>query len=500
MSSLKGTEKKARFSLKRFQALMLPGIKRWIAVMLIGTFVLVMGVLLLSKKHPVLVILEFLREALSDLTHLVPHSISGVLAISLGALVIVVGLIKMTQDILRAYLPDERESIPDVLYRRRHLERGPKVVVIGGGTGLSNLLKGLKSYTNNLTAIVTVGDDGGSSGRLREELGVLPPGDIRNCITALADEEKLVTELFRYRFQSGQGLEGHSFGNLFLSAVYAITDGDMLEAVKVASKVLNSCGQVLPSSLTKIALVAEFEDGQIVKGESKIPHAKGRIKRVFTEPAQADATPAALEAIANAELIVLGPGSLYTSIIPNLLIDGVADAIKHSHAQKLYICNVMTQRGESQNYSASDHVQALLLHANASGPAVQDFVDAVLVNSQPPSRDLEKELGADAPLPVKYDPEKIVELGVTPEPHPLLSTSEHLHHDPDTLARVIMLWFYRRKGRTKPVRHQRLDTSAAEAVKAGKAIKEDAAPAASAKSADLVATNTVPKRSTRDNK
>jgi uncharacterized cofD-like protein len=483
VSSIKGTYRKARTSLKtRFQALMLPGIKRWIAVMLIGTFVLVMGVLLLSKKHPVLTILDYVRDALSDLTHMVPHSISGVLAISLGALVIVVGLIKMTQDILRAYLPDERESIPDVLYRRRHLERGPKVVVVGGGTGLSNLLKGLKSYTNNLTAIVTVGDDGGSSGRLREELGVLPPGDIRNCITALADEEQLVTELFRYRFQSGQGLEGHSFGNLFLSAVYAITDGDMLEAVKVASKVLNSCGQVLPSSLTKIALVAEFEDGQIVRGESKIPKASGRIKRVFTEPGHAAATPAALEAIANAELIVLGPGSLYTSIIPNLLIEGVADAIKHSHAHKIYVCNVMTQRGESQNYSASDHVQALLLHANVSSPgAAQEFVDAVLVNSQPPGRDLEKELGADAPLPVKYDPENIIALGVTPEPHPLLSMSQHLHHDPDALARVIMLWFYRRKGRTKPTRRTPFDSSAVAAIKTGKPVAEEITPVAGAK-------------------
>jgi uncharacterized cofD-like protein len=451
--SLKRSAKKVRNSLKtRFQALMLPGIKRWIAVMLIGTFVFVMGVLLLSKKHPVLLILEFLRDALFDLTKLLPHSISGILAIVFGVLIIVVGLIKMTQDILKAYLPEDRESIPDVLYRRRHLDRGPRVVVIGGGTGLSNLLKGLKTYTNNLTAIVTVGDDGGSSGRLREELGVLPPGDIRNCITALADEEQLVTELFRYRFKSGAGLEGHSFGNLFLSAVYAITDGDMLEAVKVASRVLNSCGQVLPSSLQKFALVAEFEDGQIVKGESKIPLMKGKIRSLTTEPANAEATPAALEAIANAELIVLGPGSLYTSVIPNLLINGVADAIKHSPAHKIYVCNVMTQLGETQDYSASDHVGAILSHSNVAIAEAHDFMNAVLVNSQSPGRDLEAEMGTSAPQPVKYDPEKIVALGVTPEPHPLLSDSLHLHHDPEALARVIMLWFYGRKGRNKPPR------------------------------------------------
>jgi uncharacterized cofD-like protein len=201
--------------------------------------------------------------------------------------------------------------------------------------------------------------------------------------------------------------------------------------------------------LTKFALVAEFEDGQIVKGESKIPLAQGKIRRVTTEPPNAAATPAALEAIANAELIVLGPGSLYTSIIPNLLISGVVDAIKHSPAHKLYVCNVMTQRGETQDYTASDHVSALLSHANVATADAHDFMNAVLVNSQPPGRDLEAEMGASAPQPVKYDPEKITGLGVSPEPHPLLSDSLHMHHDPEALARVIMLWFYGRKGRNK---------------------------------------------------
>jgi uncharacterized cofD-like protein len=430
----------------KLQAMMLPGIKRWIALILIGMVVIVDGVLLVMGKHPIDTLLTFVKETLRDISHnVLPYSVSGVIAISFGVIIIGAGLIKLVQDVLKAYLPEDRESIPDVLYKRRYLDRGARVVVIGGGTGLSNLLKGLKTYTHNLTAIVTVGDDGGSSGRLREELGVLPPGDIRNCITALADEEKLVTELFRYRFKSGQGLEGHSFGNLFLSAVYAITDGDMLEAVKVASRVLNSCGQVLPSSLAKIALIAETEDGSFVRGESNIPENKLRIERLACEPVNPAATPAALEAIAHAELIVLGPGSLYTSIIPNLLIEGIVDAIKGSAAQKIYVCNVMTQRGETQRYSASDHVEALLKHAKCSGESVASFVHAVLVNNQPLTKPYDGEFNDDPPTPVQCDPEKIAQLGVVPEPHPLLGDSSSFHHDPDKLARALMLWFYRKK-------------------------------------------------------
>ncbi|MBI2809249.1 MAG: YvcK family protein [Candidatus Melainabacteria bacterium] len=431
---------------RRIKALMLPGLKRWIVFIVFGVGIIIFGVALLLGYHPIFNSVNFVEELFKYVTKVLPYRISGVIAIAAGALFLFWAITKMTQSVLGAYLPDDRESIPDVLFRRRHLARGPRVVVIGGGTGLANLLKGLKAFTNNITAIVTVGDDGGSSGRLREELGVLPPGDIRNCITALADEEKLVTELFRYRFEAGEGLEGHSFGNLFLTALSQITKGDMLEAVRVASRVLNSCGQVLPSTLSNMVLVAELADGQIIRGESRIPAANGRIVRVRCEPESPDATPEAIEAILGAELIVLGPGSLYTSVIPNFLIRGIPEAVRDSQARKIYVCNVMTQQGETTNYSVADHVEALLKHAGAAPQAGYRYINAVLVNDELPTTQTgDEHQGASAP--VKYDPDRLRKLSVVPVRRALLSPTLSGHHDPNKLARVIMLWFHRKKRR-----------------------------------------------------
>jgi len=435
----------------RIRALMLPGLKRWILVLLFGISVIVYGVFLLLGFHPIAVLIQFTKEMMGNAAEALPYRISGLIVIVSGILFVCFGMSKTILSVLGAYLPSDRESIPDVLYRRRHLDRGPRVVVIGGGTGLSNLLKGLKSFTNNITAIVTVGDDGGSSGRLRQELGVLPPGDIRNCITALADEETLVTELFRYRFDAGQGLEGHSFGNLFLTALSAMTKGDMLEASRVACRVLNSCGQVLPSTLASICLVAELEDGRQVKGESSITHAGGRVRKLMCEPANPQATPEAIEAILHAELIILGPGSLYTSIIPNLLIQGVVDAIKLSKARKLYVCNVMTQEGETTDYTVSDHVQAVLAHAGGNLRGAR-LMHAVLINSEIP------EIGTDPASvakfgkaqPVRYDPERLREVGVAPYRGALIDPQVSVHHDPVKLSKVIMMW-YLRKRRRKPI-------------------------------------------------
>ncbi len=427
----------------RLRVLILPGLKRWILFIVLGIVTIVLGVLLLLEEHPVRKMINVATDLLQDAAHVMPSKISGLIALSIGLVITSVAVGKLALSILRAYLPQDRESIPDVLYRRWHLDRGPRVVVIGGGTGLSNLLKGLKGFTNNITAIVTVGDDGGSSGRLRQELGVLPPGDIRNCITALADEEKLVTELFRYRFQQGSGLEGHSFGNLFLSAVCAITNGDMLEAARAASRVLNSCGQVLPSTLQGMELIAELENGTMIRGECKIPEAESRIKNLRCEPECPEATPAAIEAIENADFLILGPGSLYTSVIPNLMVKGIPEAIKKSNARKVYVCNLMYQKGETVNYTVADHVRAILSHAgypngSQAGTTVR-FIDRVLVNLVPG-----EDLAALPPGMVRFDPERLKALGVRPMLRELGSKGLPGHHDPEKLAAALMLWYVRR--------------------------------------------------------
>ncbi len=451
-----------------FRSWMLPGLKRYLGGVIIALFFIVYGVLLCNNIHPLDRMLKYgsrgingVREVIQDVKEAIPIQLNGILFIAVGFLAMAVLIVRAMQQVLGTYLP-ERESIPDMLYRARKFGRGPKVVVIGGGTGLSNLLRGLKKHTYNITAIVTVGDDGGSSGRLRQEMGVLPPGDIRNCITALADEDKLVTDLFKYRFQSGDGLEGHSFGNLFLTAVYAITDGDMIAAVRTASRVLNSCGQVLPATLDGLNLMAEFEDGSIVRGESHIA-AEGdgkRIKRLFTEPAEPVATAEAVAAILEAELIVLGPGSLYTSVIPNFIVPGIADAVRQSFAKKIYVCNVMTQPGETTDYSVGDHVEAILSHSKTPIIASSRLMQGVLVN----------EYGRVVPdlpsgsKPVRFDAERLKELGVTPFRKMLVSEDAPTHHDPAKLAEVIMQFFAYKSKRKLPTKLKGTITSTLPAV------------------------------------
>lgn len=430
---------------RKFRTMLLPGLKRWILILSIGIVVIVVGALLLLGYHPITVTGSFLRDLMEHAAEVLPHRISGIIAITAGSLIVCLAVMRVIISVLGAYIPEDRESIPEVLYKRRHLDSGPKIAVIGGGTGLSTMLRGLKSYTSNITAIVTVGDDGGSSGRLRAELGVLPPGDIRNCITALADEEKIVTDLFRYRFESGQGLEGHNFGNLFLTALYSMTDGNFMEAVRVAGKVLNIKGTVLPATLEGLQLSAEMTDGTKISGESNITEAGGQISRLFLEPADCKATPEAIEAIMDAELIILGPGSLYTSIIPNLLIAGVSNAIRKSKAKKLYVCNVMTQKGETSDYSVGDHVEALLEHSQTPKDKGFSLIDAVLINDQLPV------IPAGSPArPVPFDADKIRSFGLAPVKRGLVTPESGVHHDPQQLSKIIMLWFFRSK-RRKPV-------------------------------------------------
>jgi uncharacterized cofD-like protein len=297
-------------------------------------------------------------------------------------------------------------------------------------------LRGIKRYTSNITAIVTVGDDGGSSGRLRNEMGILPPGDIRNCIAALGDDEDLITELFQYRFKTGEGLEGHSFGNLFLTALCSIT-GNMVKAIKESANVLNIRGVVLPATLDDMKLGAEFEDGRVVHGESSIPEAHGQIKRLFTEPENCQALPEAIDAIGEADLIILGPGSLYTSVIPNLLVNGIVDAIMKSKAKKIYVCNIMTQPGETTDYTVASHINALFKHAKG-----KKIVDAVLVNNNLPDN-ISEGYAKSGSIPVRLDMENISPIGIEIVSQKLIQESKEglVRHSSNRVARAIHYWY-----------------------------------------------------------
>lgn len=281
----------------------------------------------------------------------------------------------------------------------------PKVVIIGGGTGLPVLLRGLKKYPIDLTAIVTVADDGGSSGRLRKELDIPPPGDIRNALAALSEVEPLVIELFQHRFKSSKELSGHSLGNLILAGMTSIT-GDFFSAIQELSKVLNVHGKVLPAARDSVVLHAEMEDGTIVSGESKIPYSGKRIKRVFLTPETAQPLPETIQEIQMADMIILGPGSLYTSILPNLIVPKLGNEICRSKARKVYVCNLMTQAGETLNYTASDHVQALYDHLNCA------FIDTIIVNNKSVPEHVLSKYSEELAQPVCYDCNKLYEMGL----------------------------------------------------------------------------------------
>ena len=322
------------------------------------------------------------------------------------------------------------EEILDLLYEKRRSNKGPEIVAFGGGTGLSNLLRGLKTNSDNLTAVVTVADDGGSSGRLRDEMGILPPGDIRNCLVALADREPLMEKLFQHRFESEGGLEGHSFGNLYIAAMTEVL-GDFEEAVRASSKVLAIRGKVLPATNEDIKLGAVYHDQEERMGESAIPVYDKEINKVFLYPENASTTPEVRESIRKADVLVIGPGSLYTSILPNLLVKGIAEEIKKSDALKLYICNVMTQPGETDDYTAADHAQAIIDHC---GRGVFDYI---VVNNSQGTPELRKRYEAEGAYPVQIDHQRIKKLGVKVIEADLLKKDSYLRHDPEALAELI---------------------------------------------------------------
>ncbi len=413
---------------------LIPGlqVKRWFALIFIGAAMMTVGILILFDLQPIYNTMQFISKIATKIsTEWLAFGI-----VMFGAAVFFKGWQKTNLSILDMDEDRNNDVLLENLYRRRKLNRGPRIVAVGGGTGLSMLLSGAKNITNNLTAVVTVGDDGGSSGRLRESMGILPPGDIRHCITALADDEDLVNKLFKYRFDNGEGLEGHSFGNLFITALCDIT-GDMVSAVRASSNVLSIRGRVLPSTLDDMKLVAEMEDGRIIHGESTIPEAHGKIKRLFTEPANCKALDDVIQAIRTAELIILGPGSLYTSVIPNLLIKEIAEEIAKSKAKKIYVCNIMTQPGETDNYTVSDHLKALIQHAGSN-----KIVDAVLVNDYLPEN-LADKYQKSGSYPVKIDAHEIKKLGVRIVAKKLIEDSKEglVRHSSNRVARAIYYWF-----------------------------------------------------------
>ena len=393
-----------------------PGIKvkRWVFASLFG--VLIVGVGAVFAVYPYPFVSGF-----------------GIIIILCGILFIVLGMGKMIISLITLFLPQRERDIVDILYQRRFLERGPKIVAIGGGHGLSHLLLGLKEYTANLTAIVTVADSGGSSGRLREEFNIVAPGDIRNCLVALADTPALMGELFQYRFAEGDGLKGHNFGNLFLTAMVQITKGDFKKAVEESSKVLAIRGKVIPSTVHNVHLVAEYMDGSTTKGEAKITEVNTPIRRLSLTPQDATPTDDALTAIAQADIIVMGPGSLYTSILPNLIINGMAQAITAASAYKIYVCNVMTQPGETDGFTASDHLRVILEHTDPK------LIDACLINDAVVSK--EEALNRyrkENSYPVAADGDRIKAMGVKVIAADILGVDDYVRHDSKKLTQALI--------------------------------------------------------------
>jgi uncharacterized cofD-like protein len=390
------------------------GIKRWIGLSIFGfILVFIASIYLRSEEFFILMVLD-------------------AIVVILGIIILILGIKRMIRSLILTFIPASKGTeLVDILYHRRYLARGPKIVTIGGGTGLSVLLSGLKEYTSNITAIVTVADDGGSSGRLRQQFDILPPGDIRNCLVALADAPALMRDLFQFRFDTSSELSGHSFGNLFITVMTRLT-GDFEKAIKETSKVLALRGQVIPSTLDNVILIAEHKDGSTTEGEDKIPKAHRAIKKVYLRPAKSLATPEAIRAIEEAQIIVLGPGSLYTSIIPNLLIKEISEAIVASGAIKIYVCNIMSQPGETDGFSASEHVKTLISHSH---PRIFDYC---IVNMGEVSKEILKRYAKENSFPIIGDTENIERMGYRVIEDNIMITEEVVRHNHLKLASIIL--------------------------------------------------------------
>ncbi len=418
-----------------------PGIniKRWMLLFAVGVLFCALGLSFFFNFQ----IMGALEELIFKLTYITTGKYSNVLVILAGLALFIMGIAMMIcgmrriiASVVSAVIPEKSGSLMEMIFVQRKLTSGPAITVVGGGTGLSTLLRGMKYITNNCTAVVTSADDGGSSGRLRKELGIIPPGDLRNCLTALADREPLMERLMQYRFKGDSPLAGHCFGNLFIAAM-AEAEGGMEAGLNATSQILKVRGKVVPATLENIQLQAEMADGTIVAGESKIPEAHKRIKKMHMVPAEAVAANAAVKAIKKSDVLIFGPGSLYTSVIPNLLVNGIREAIVESKAVKIYVCNVMTQPGETDYYGAYEHVRALLDHVG------HQFLDFVIVNDQSIASNKLKQYSAEGAMPVTPDVEKIRNLGITVIPASLISKEDLVRHDPRKLSRVLITLIYR---------------------------------------------------------
>lgn len=412
------------------------GVKRWIFLILFGTMFIGLGFAVLA--------LDIYRTApetwwlpiLSTLSlRFLDRTLRAIIFGGIGLGLMGLGIWELNRSLLKPFLPLGK-SVLDTMTAYRKRDRGPRIVVIGGGTGLSAMLRGLKLHSHNLTAVVTVADDGGSSGEIRRSMGILPPGDIRNCLAALSNDEELLTQIFQYRFAAGAGLNGHTLGNLLISALTDIT-GSFEEAVAETGRVLAVQGRVLPSTLHDVKLMAdvhvpEKQTEVLVKGESQIPKAAGEVRRVWLEPNNPLAFPPAIQAILTADLILVGPGSLYTSILPNLLVPDISEALRASRAVKFYVCNVATQPGETDGYSCGDHISTIVKNLG------KNIFDLVICNAR-----------YDAKLP--QGPEWVhLEEGLDQQfpiyASDLADQENPWRHDSNKLAQVIMDLFYERTG------------------------------------------------------
>ncbi|MCX7838421.1 MAG: YvcK family protein [Anaerolineae bacterium] len=402
------------------------GFKRWLVLLFLGIGLVVIGWTLLLVdwlapiQHPVL--FPTLGVQLFD------RNVRGVVIGAMGMALVVLSLARLSRTIVSAFAAPET-SFVEALYRKRMRQQGPRIVALGGGTGLATLLRGLKEYTTQLTAVVTVADDGGSSGRLRREFGVLPPGDFRQCVAALAEAEPLMTLLLQYRFGHGAGLEGHAFGNLLIVAMSNIT-GSFESALRELSRVLAVRGRVLPSTLHPVTLCAEKQTPHLerVTGESAIPKRDGHIARVYLEPEDAPAYPEVVRAILEADLIIAGPGSLYTSVLPNLLVPDIQSALRASSAVKVYVCNIATQPGETDHFSVEDHIYALEQHIGTG------IFTHVIANNN-----------FDANLNTRISewvkPRESASNGHTIIFADVVDQAQPWRHDPVKLAQVILRWY-----------------------------------------------------------